>query len=204
MDSPFPSHLPPNPEILAAGCAISTTLKETPYALVGSAACLLLGSPLQTNAIDIVVPRGLTISTRNLLKNNPDAFEVDSRTRHTYFKSEHEIDINIVTPPGLFRGTFDEDTKTIEMGGVRILHPALLLDELCGGIMGRPTEEWAKIDAENILFLLGWLGEDSGEIQRSDVPNANRTFAQWFVEKYGGEEHWKKVSLFVFETQGIA
>jgi hypothetical protein len=183
----------PPSQILAATQAISESLQYIPYAVVGGTAYALLGSPCSVDSIEIVVPRGQTVLTRNTLRKNPDHFEVDPRTRHTHFKGDFNVEISIVAPPGLFRGKFESNTKVVQRHGVNVLHPALLLNELSGTIKERVTEGKKEEDAADILFLLSWLGDDEEKIRWSDVPNASRAFAAWFIEKYRGEELWRKV-----------
>jgi len=183
-----------NTIILAAAKALSTSLNDSPYAIVGGAACALLGSTRELPDFDIVVPRGETASTRALLKHQDTLFEVEPRKLHTFFNSGHSrVQIKILTPPGMFRGTFDAETRTIELQGVKILHPVLILNELCSAIMGRWSEERKKTDADNILFLLKWLAKDDGKIRWADVPNVDRDFATWFVGEYGGGQIWRGV-----------
>lgn len=179
--------------ILAAAQAISECLQYIPYALVGGAAYSLLGSPCSIDAIEIVVPRGQTLLTRNTMKKDSTHFEVDARTRHTHFKGDCNVEISIVAPPGLFRGKFESNTKIVQRLGVNVLHPALLLNELCGAIKERLTAGKQEEDAADIVFLLSWLGEDQEKIRWSDVPNVSRAFAAWFIEKFRGEELWRKV-----------
>lgn len=79
-----------------------------------------------------------------------------------------------------------------------VLHPSLLLNELCGVVKERLTEGKMEEDAADIVFLVSWLGSDEEKVRWGDVPNVTRAFAAWFVEKYGGEELWRKVFLTSF------
>ncbi|KAE9973853.1 hypothetical protein BLS_003403 [Venturia inaequalis] len=181
------------PEILAAARALSECLQYIPYALVGGAAYSLLDSPCSVDAIELVVPRGQTLLTRNTLKKDTAHFEVDPRTRHTHFKGQFNIEISIVAPPGLFRGKFESGTRVVKRHGVSILHPSLLLNELCGIVKERLNEGKMEEDAADILFLLSWLGNHEEKVRWGDVPNVTRAFAAWFVGKYRGEELWRKL-----------
>jgi hypothetical protein len=186
----------PNSQVLAAAKAIATSLNGTTYAIVGGAACATLGSLREPSTIDIVVPRGETAAARQKFAQCTESFVVEPKTRHTYFvQSVPWVQVVILTPPGLFRGDFTNETKVVERDGIRILHPLLVLDELCSAIMIRWDAERKQSDAEDILFLLKWLVEDEDPISRKDVKNANREFADWFVGKYGGQELWLKVRV---------
>jgi hypothetical protein len=193
MTSPPASQDGSPSQILVAAQTISQSLQYIPYALVGGAAYSLLGSPCSVDSIELVVPRGQTLLTRNTLRKDSSHFEVDPRTRHTHFKGECNVEISIVAPPGLFRGKFESNTKTVKRHGVNVLHPALLLNELCGIIKERLTEGKKEEDAADIFFLLNWLGDDEEKVHWSAVPNVSRAFAAWFVETYRGEELWRKV-----------
>lgn len=79
-----------------------------------------------------------------------------------------------------------------------VLHPSLLLNELCGVVKERLTKREMEEDAADILFLVSWLGSDEEKVRWGDVPNVTRAFAAWFVEEYKGEELWRKVFLTSF------
>lgn len=198
--STLPSPAVP-PETLAVARAISECLQYIPYALVGGAAYSLLGSPCSVDSIELVVPRGQTPLTRNTLKKDTAHFEVDPRTRHTHFKGRCHVEISILAPPGLFRGKFESGTRVVKRGGVSVLHPSLLLNELCGVVKERLSEGGMEEDAADILFLVNWLGDDEEKIRWGDVPNVTRALAAWFVGKYRGEELWRKVMFIPFDVQ---
>lgn len=193
-----PSTPSPPPQILTAALAISETLQYIPHALVGGAAYSLLGSPCSVDSIEIVVPRGQTVLTRNTLRKDSGRFAVDARTRHTHFQgAEFNVEIGVVAPPGLFKGKFEAGTRVVRREGVGILHPVFLLDELCGVMMERVVEGKREEDAADILFLLNWLGENEERIRWSEVPNVTRAFAASFVERHGGVELWRKVCSYL-------
>jgi hypothetical protein len=93
--------------VIEATQALATALSNQSYAVVGGAALVLLGSTRVTSYVDLVVPQGMTSATRRALREHADYFEVDSRTLHTSYKSDPATTIEILTPPSLFRETFD-------------------------------------------------------------------------------------------------
>ncbi|TVY38399.1 hypothetical protein LSUB1_G006364 [Lachnellula subtilissima] len=135
----------PSPhQIREAAGAISYSLGGQVYALVGGAACSMLGSSRETEDVDIVVPQDATRNTRSLLRKQTAYFEVESRTAHTYYKSDPRVEVEILAPPSLFREHFDKNTAVIEVHGVRILKPSLILNAKCNSILGRASDAKKK------------------------------------------------------------
>jgi hypothetical protein len=85
MDAGSSSHaLFPNTEqTLAAVEAVAHSMGDRNYAIVGGAACLVLGSSRKTIDVDFVVPKGDTKAARSALMSHKEYFEVDKRTLHT-------------------------------------------------------------------------------------------------------------------------
>jgi hypothetical protein len=184
------SDIPGLEDIVAASHDLGIVLTGRVYALVGGAACVLLGSDRGTTDVDFVVTKGQTIATRATLRL-ADGFTVEAGTLHTYYtKSRVPVEIEILTPPVLFREQFDEDTPTILVDGVRILKPALILNAKCQSILGRATEEKKESDKDDILFLLKYLANEDIRPERDEVPNATKEFFSWFTETFGGSETW--------------
>jgi hypothetical protein len=178
-------------QIIAAVKAIAHALGTSqPYAIVGGAACMLLGSSRLTTDVDLVVPKGETKAARQLLKNQTDHFLVDSRTNHTICLGPPPIEIGILTPPALFREPFDASTGTIDVDGARVLKPTLLLNAKCRSVIDRPGEGKKTTDAQDIKFLLSWCAEHAMLPTAVEVPNATKEFVDYFVATYGGLELW--------------
>lgn len=163
------------------------------YAVVGGAACALLGSTRGTEGVDFVVSKGNTSAAKQLLKNQTAQFEVEKRTLYTHYKGHPPIEIEILAPPGLSKEAFDESTPTVDIQGVQILSPPLILNAKCQSILGRATEEKKKTDAQDIVFLLGWLAQMQTRPTPQEVPNASKAFVTWFVNKYQGQSGWTNV-----------
>lgn len=87
------SQLKPSPkEIRAASEALGALLtSRVKYAVLGGAACQLLGSGRVTEDVDFVVPKGEVKSARKLLAAEPAQFIVDKRTLHTYYRTQPQV-----------------------------------------------------------------------------------------------------------------
>lgn len=159
------------------------------YAVVGGAACLLLGSPRFSSDVDIVVPKGETKAARALLKPS-DEFETDGRMAQTVYRSDPPVDIQILTPPILFREKFNASTPTLSVQGVDILKPALLLNAKCKALLGRYSQERKDADAHDIKFLLKWCVANEALPVPGEVPNASARFIRYFVATYSDADLW--------------
>jgi hypothetical protein len=185
------SDLPGLEQVLGAAQALVVAFgSEQPYAVVGGAACVVLGSTRLTVDVDVVVPKGQTRDARQLLRKSSD-FVVQSRTNHTIFPSSPPVDVEIITPPAMFREPFDESTETIKVNGVRVLKPSLILNAKCGSIFGRATTSKKDTDAEDIRFLLNWCVDNRMDLTQSDVPNATKELVDAFIARYQGAELWR-------------
>ncbi|OJZ83201.1 hypothetical protein ASPFODRAFT_210032 [Aspergillus luchuensis CBS 106.47] len=183
--------LHPPAEIRAAALAVANALTQyETYALVGGSACVILGSTRATLDIDFVVPQGKTSNARQLLRASPD-FEVEARTNHTTYKARRPVQIEILTPPLLFKEPFDHNTEMILVEGIKILKPALLLNAKCGSVTGRSTEDKRKTDLFDINFLLNFCAQNPEYLPRADeVPRATKQLVDVLVRLYGGQDSW--------------
>lgn len=169
--------------------ANALTQYET-YALVGGSACVILGSTRTTLDIDFVVPRGETSNARQLLRASPD-FEVDTRTNHTTYKARKPVQIEILTPPLLFKEPFNQNIEVIIVDGIKVLKPALLLNAKCGSITGRSTEDKRKTDLFDINFLLNFCAQNPEYLPRAgEVPRATKQLVDVLVRLHGVEDVW--------------
>lgn len=183
--------LPPN-FIRAAAQAVALSLGSTPYAIVGGAACTLLGSQRTTTDVDIVVMRGETKIARDKLAAQTTHFSVDPKTRHTEYLSKPAVQIEILTPPLLFREKFDKSTPIEMVGdGIKVLKPTFLLNAKCRSILGRATETRKSSDAGDIKFLLAWCVSKGMRPTAGECTNINGQFVNWFVTSYGGGDLFK-------------
>nr|POE99493.1 hypothetical protein CFP56_52883 [Quercus suber] len=175
-------------QILEACASVGRNLGDIKYAIVGGAACLVLGSTRSTEDVDFVVLKGEISNARKLLSADKDSFTVDSRTLHTYHKSSPPVQIEILAPPGTFREKFDQDTPTltVEIGSssVIILHPTLILNAKCRSVLGRASDAKKRSDASDIKFLLRYLVRTGIIPSSQDLSNASKTFVEWFVATF--------------------
>lgn len=191
--------------IIAAVKALAQALgADQPYAIVGGAACMLLGSDRLTTDVDLVVPKGETKNARQLLKNQKEHFIVDTRTNHTIYLGPPPIEIGILTPPALFREPFDASTGTIDVDGTRVLKPTLILNAKCRSVIDRPGEAKKTTDAQDIKFLLTWCVNHGMYPTETEVPNATKEFVEYFVATYGGQELWLNVGYDVGDGEDLS
>lgn len=181
--------------VVAAAAAVAQALKDSDvkYAVVGGAACLLLGSHRVTADVDFVVPTGRMRDSRLLLKAQTALFAVDSRTNNTRYLGEPPVDIQMLAPPGLFREPFDVSTPTIEISGIQILKPTSILNSKCRAIVDRTGQGKKTTDAHDIKFLLHWCAENVVYPSALQVPNATKELVDAFVVTYGGKELWTQI-----------
>lgn len=191
----------PNPQDVRRACAALAAClgKNVKYAVVGGAACQLLGSTRETEDVDFVVPQGQVAGARAIVAADKDRFTVEPRTRHTYYKSSPQVEIEIISPPGTFKETFDANTSTftINVDGypVEILHPLYILNAKCRSILGRANYDKKSSDAIDIQFLLWWLATNQIFPTAQYVPNATGEFVEWFIANYQGEEYWTRANF---------
>ncbi|KAE8139892.1 hypothetical protein BDV38DRAFT_291149 [Aspergillus pseudotamarii] len=189
----------PPEEICEAAMAVGNALARCEkYALVGGSACAVLGSTRATEDVDLVVLRGGTANARRLLRESSD-FEVQPRTNYTTYKAKN-IEVEILTPPTLFKEPFDHNTEIITIEDAKVLKPALLLNAKCGSINGRSTETKKDTDAQDIGFLLDFCAENPDYLPKAtEVPNATKEFVGNHIHYYGGQEDWVRAG-YNFET----
>lgn len=185
----------PSPQQIRDACvALAAILADKKYAVVGGAALQLLGSTRLTEDVDFVVPKDAVAPARALLAAAGAYFSVDPRTRHTHYRTTPAVEIEILSPPTLFKENFDQYTPThsITIGGrsITILKPALILNAKCRSILGRSNELKKKNDATDIKFLLWWLATNNAFPSAQEVPNATKDFVTWFIAIYEGVEYW--------------
>lgn len=162
-----------------------------PYALVGGAACQLLGSQRTIKDVDFIICENKTTEARELLKKSGE-FTVEPRTKHTKYG---EVDVEILAPPFLFKGKFDENTPTQQVDGVKLLSTPQLLDVKCQALNIRQTAAKKMTDAADIKFLLELLVA-TGPLTnaKEQVPHADEQFIRRYKLKYG-DAPWEKAGF---------
>jgi hypothetical protein len=183
-----------NPEaVRAAAQEIGKIFQNRTYAIVGAAACVVLGSTRMTNDIDIVVPKGETLEVRRLFRNQ-EGFVVEKGTLHTYFQSNPRVQIKLLTPPLLYMEDFDASTPTVLIGSARVLMPALLLNTIFHFILEKEEEEMRR-DALDIRFLLRWCHEHGYPPRAAECPRVTRELVGLYIQIFGGGADWKNVGF---------
>lgn len=187
--------LPSTDQIYLAVKTVADALGNTKYAIIGGGACIVLGSDRQTSDVDFVVPKGQTIAARNLLKQDQEHFVVDKRTRHTMFKCTPPVEVEILTPPILFKEEFTESTPVLNVDGIKVLKPTLLLNTKCASILERSDKDKDKdkraTDAEDIRFILRWCAKHRMRLTTAEVPNATQKFVMSYINTYGSDHLWR-------------
>lgn len=185
-----PQQFPTSHQTYQAAKTIARALGNTKYAVVGGGACAVLGSNRQTMDVDFVVPKGETKAARALLKQDEAHFEVEKRTQHTIFKNTPAIEVEILTPPALFKEEFTDSTPTHEVDGIKVLKPTLLLNAKCASILSRPNDDKRLSDAKDIRFLLHWCATHGMHPTTAEVPHATKEFVTDFIRVYGSRALW--------------
>lgn len=183
---------PPSFVIAAAQAVALSFGSSTHYAIVGGAACLLLGGSRTTSDVDVVVLRGETKTARDKLAAQVTQFSVAPKTRHTNYNSTPSVEIEILTPPLLFKEKFEEQTPTVIAHGVKILKPTLILNAKCGSILGRSTEAKKQTDSMDIMFLLEWCTSHSMQPTSYECPKVDAAFVQWFNDTFEDEDSFER------------
>ncbi|KAH9215534.1 hypothetical protein DL95DRAFT_523215 [Leptodontidium sp. 2 PMI_412] len=186
-------------QVRKAAQAVGFFLGGQVYAIVGGAACVLLGSTRATEDVDIVVPQGATKETRQRLKDQAEYFHVEKRTLHTYYKSDPLVEIEVLAPPAMFKEDFSSSTPVVVVDGVNVLKPALILNSKCNSITGRPSDGKKQNDATDIRFCLRWCARNNALPTKTEVPRASKEFVEWYIDVYGGREDWQNAG-YNFDT----
>jgi len=189
MSSHQRSKIPTRAETAEAARAIAGALPETlKYAIVGGAACALLGSERQTLDVDFVVPQGSTIEARAALRKS-SKFQVQQGTNYTTYTPEADqaepIDIEILAPPTLFRVDYTAQSPVVQLqGGVRVLHPADILASKCASVLARSTEDKRNSDSEDIGFLLKYILEHEEHRDDAALLRLGKIATKEWIEYY--------------------
>ena len=154
-----------------------------------------LGSTLVTDDVHIVVFKNTTSIARNLLATS-DKIMIEPRTRHTHRDSTPPVEIEILAPPGLFKGSFTESSTTLQIlvdgSVVNILYPVALLNAKYRSTLGRASTEKKEADFEDIEFLLDYLARNGMYPASGDVPSAGNDVVMFLVKAYKKEDIWKR------------
>ena len=155
---------------------------NVPYAVVGGSACVMLGGSRVTEDVDFVVPKDNTKKSRGLLRDS-GAFTVDPKGKEKTKHTSTQVEIDILTPPTLFRHEFNQDTPTVEVGGVRVLHPLILLNTKCASILTRSSAAKKVTDGADITYLLQYCAKKGIAIDAAQVPSAASEVVEYLISQ---------------------
>jgi hypothetical protein len=172
-------------------CQIAKALKGSSYALIGGAACSLLGSRRGTYDIDIIVPTGQRGRTVELLGRSKK-FGVEPGATRTWFNSSNDTHYNVdVMEPGQIYQKFDRKTETRVVNGIRILKPALLLNFKCLSWSSRGRQRAKRLhDAQDIRFLVTYMARAGERTSPREVNFADEDFLLEFLARYPETRHY--------------
>lgn len=164
------------------------------YAIVGGAACALLGSKRITLDVDVAIPKNETKMARNLLRN-ATGFTVQPKTFHTFFGA---TEVELLAPPSLFRQKFDSSTPTVIIEGVKVLHPVHLLNAKCGAVVTRSTLAKTLSDSQDIQFLVDYCAKNGYTIWPDSAPNVTDVLVDRMVnDDWTTLEAWQSIGYAV-------
>lgn len=173
---PGPAASPSTAIISQATEAITRCLRQSEihWAVVGGACCVLLGSTRTTDDVDIVVSKPEYVKQlKNLLKTDY-RFEVESKTRHTYFHcpGHDRLKIEILCFPSTFQIAFDSGTEVLDVNGVHLLTLTAILNSKCGSVVQRSSESKRGTDLQDIIFILRLSIARGIRFDPNEVPKA--------------------------------
>jgi hypothetical protein len=64
------------------------------------------------------------------------------------------------------------------------LDPVKILNGKCKSIWQRSDEGKRRVDAEDILWLLGWIGKEGRRVKMREMKNINEECVEEFVTRY--------------------
>lgn len=158
----------------------ASALRDTTYALIGGVACHLLGSRRgNIKDIDIIIPNGERAGTAAILARS-SKFGVDD-ANGTWFNASNNrsYTVDLMEPREMYQ-SFDRNTATIVVDGIRVLKPALILNYKCFAWTSddrRPDKK--RNDAADIRFLASYMVRNGSSTTTEEV---NWATGDFFVE----------------------
>jgi len=145
---------------------VAQALGGATYAIAGGAAVVMLGSERETGDIDIAIPRDATTDTKRALLAGSAQFSLVQPQRAMWYTStsgEYRLPVEVVAP-GLIDFEFDDATPVKIVDGVKVVHPAIILNTKC------KLRRGAKDDLD-ISFLVRWLLGNGEPVTVDQIPN---------------------------------
>lgn len=182
----------PRRDMYEALDAMAEALRDTPYAVVGGLALMLLGSTRPTKDIDIVVPDGRGAETAALLAaEGMFGAEVGATgKRRVWFdaSSHRRYHVDVLEPHDVGQVFMlgIPETKTVQ--GYPVLEPRQLLNfKIASWTDRRGTQSVKKTNhARDVVFLAEYLAKKGVVADRGEVYHATDEFLMLFSASYVG------------------
>ena len=182
----------PRRDMYEALDAIAEALPETPYAVIGGLALMLLGSTRPTKDIDIIVPDGRAAEAATLLAaEGMFGTSTTGGRRRVWFdaSSNRRYNVDVLEPHDIgqvFTLGGVPETKMVQ--GYPVLEPKQLLNfKIAGWTDRRGTQSIKKSNhARDVVFLAEYLARKGVVVDRGEVYHATDEFLMLFGASYAG------------------
>jgi len=175
-----------NVQTITEACrATGQALSNEPYALIGGAACSLLGSRRGTYDIDIVVLDGRKRAVVSQLDNLPE-FGVERGSMRTWYNASNGNHYNLdVMEPSTIHQQFTGSTETINVQGITVLKPVNILNFKCFSYVDRSRPAQKKQnDGRDIRFLLDYMIQHGERVHNGQLRFADEDFLVDYISSY--------------------
>ena len=149
-------HIPPD-SLPYIARVIDYQLGNLKYAIIGGAACFLLGSTRMTRDFDIIVRDGLKKEAMAMLARNRELFGSAQEGMWVNTEDGGRYNLDVIEPSQIHQ-RFNGD-EVIKVQGVNVLHPSLLLEYKQYSYAHRDAGRQASknTDAMDLQFLTRYL-----------------------------------------------
>ena len=173
-------------------------LNDSTYAVIGGAACSMLGSSRGTHDIDIVVPDGTKPAAISALRSSR-AFGVEPGSQRIWYNASdgRHYNLDIIESSSIYQQFNCTQTETITVNGVRILKPSLMLNFKCFSWTAENRSQQKKNnDAKDISFLDTYIAKRGERINGGEVRFADGDFFMNYLVSYPEtRKAWQMIGL---------